>query len=132
MTLSEYFEQAEGVGVLATAGAEGHVDAAVYARPHVLDEQTVAFIMGDRLSHQNVVSNPHATYAFIESAPGYKGKRLYLTRTGEETDPAKIQALRRRPLPAECEADESPCFLVSFRIDRVRPLVGDDPAAAGA
>jgi hypothetical protein len=125
MKLSEYFEKARGVGILATADATGEVDTAVYARPHFLDEQTVAFIMADRLSHSNPQSNPHAAYLFAERGEGHKGRRLYLTKVAEETDPQKIQALRRRPLPAECGVEDEPRYLVHFRIDRVRPLVGD-------
>jgi len=129
MTLSEYFEKTRGTGVLATADGAGQVDAAVYARPHFLDEQTVAFIMADKLSHRNLQSNPHATYLFVERGEGYKGKRLHLTRVSEETDPQKIQALRRRPLPAECGYESESRFLVHFRIDRIRPLVGDEEDA---
>ena len=125
MDMAEYFENTEGVGVLATAGDGGEVDAAIYARPHFLDAATVAFIMADRLSHRNVTENPHATYAFLERGEGYKGRRLYLTKTGEETDPEKIQAVRRRPLPEGCDGGSQRRYLVSFRIDRVRPLVGD-------
>ena len=129
MTLTEYFETTKGTGILATASSRGEVDAAVYARPHVIDEQTVAFIMADRLSHRNLQSNPQATYLFIEHGKGYKGKRLYLTRTAEETDPQKIQTLRRRPLPAECGCEGESRFLVHFHVDRVRPLVGDEEVA---
>jgi hypothetical protein len=129
MTLSEYFEKTKGTGILATADAAGQVDAAVYARPHFLDEQTVAFIMADRLSHRNLQSNPHAAYLFVEHGEGYKGRRLHLTKVVEETDPQKIQALRRRPLPAECGVESESRYLVHFRVDRVRPLVGDGEVA---
>jgi len=129
MTISEYFEKARGTGILATADAAGQVDAAVYARPHFLDEQTVAFIMADRLSHGNLQSNPHAAYLFVEHDKGYKGRRLHLTKVAEETDPQKIQALRRRPLPAECGMESGARYLVHFRIDRVRPLIGDGEVA---
>ncbi len=79
MDLSEYFESANGLGVLATASADGQVDLAVYARPHVLAKDTVAFIMADRLSHANLQSNPRAAYLFREDGEGYRGKRLHLT-----------------------------------------------------
>ncbi|MFW6162282.1 MAG: pyridoxamine 5'-phosphate oxidase family protein [Planctomycetota bacterium] len=126
MDLKDYFENTRGFGVLATADAEGAVDVAVYARPHVVDEGMVAFIMADRLSHRNVQSNPHAAYLFREAGEGYHGKRLYLTRVKEETDPEKIASLRRRTTPKGCEeAGGEPRYLVTFRIDRVRPLVGD-------
>ena len=58
MDLKTYFSQHKGAGILATADASGKVDVAVYARPHVKDDETIAFIMRDRLSHQNLQSNP--------------------------------------------------------------------------
>ncbi|HPI23199.1 MAG TPA: pyridoxamine 5'-phosphate oxidase family protein, partial [Spirochaetota bacterium] len=45
MDLKDYFETRQGTGVLATADAQGNVDAALYSRPHVMDDGTVAFIM---------------------------------------------------------------------------------------
>ena len=126
MSLSDYFEHTKGLGVLATADADGRVDVAVYARPHVLDDDTVAFIMRGRLSHANLQSNPHAAYLFHESGEGYRGKRLYLTKTREETDPARIAELSRRTAPSSCTDGAESQFLVTFHIARVRPLVGDD------
>ena len=126
MDLKEYFEGAKGFGVLATASADGAVDVAVYARPHVIDEETVAFIMADRLSHKNLQSNPRAAYLFREGASGYTGRRLHLTKVSETTDAQAIQVLRRRKIPIACEPGEGDIrYLVTFHVDRVRPLVGD-------
>ena len=122
--LHDYFENVEGIGVLGTADAEGNVDLAVYARPHMADEETVAFVMGDRRSHANVAANPQAAYLFVEQGPGYQGKRLYLTRTREETDPERIEAMRRETRKGHDYGDALK-FLVYFRIEKVRPLVGD-------
>jgi hypothetical protein len=61
MSLKEYFETTNGVGVLSTADSDGKVDAAIYARPHFVDDGTMAFIMRDRLTHHNLQSNSHAT-----------------------------------------------------------------------
>ena len=126
MKLREYFQDTKGIGVLATADAHGKVNVAIYSRPHFLgdDDGQVAFIMNDRLSHDNVDSNPHAAYLFIEETGGYVGKRLFLAKTREETDPDKIQSIRRRNLPSDCdEEDAKKRFLVHFRIDGIRPLI---------
>ena len=126
MSLKEYFEGSKGFGVLATASSDGKVDVAVYARPHVVDEETVTFIMADRLSHKNLQSSPHAAYLFREGAAGYAGKRFHLTKVKEETDAEEIQALRRRKTPVACEPGEGEVrHLVTFHVDWVRPLVGD-------
>ena len=117
-----YFENKKGLGVLATANSSGKVNAAVYARPHFLEDGTVAFIMRDRLSHRNIQSNPNAAYLFIEKRPGYNGKRLYLVKTGEETDPELIESFSRKERNAPSSDEKR--FLVYFAIDNVRPLVG--------
>jgi hypothetical protein len=124
MDLADYFENTEGTGVLGTADADGMVDLAIYARPHVIDEHTVAFIMADRLSHDNITANPHAAYLFVEKTQGYHGLRLYLTKTTEETDPQKIEAIRRKCRKDAQEAGGQK-FLVQFNIDKTRRLVGD-------
>jgi hypothetical protein len=126
MKLSEYFDSVKGIGVLSTADASGKVNSAVYARPHVVDEQTIAFIMADRLSHANLQSNPHAAYLFKEEGPKYIGKRLYLTRIREEKDSPMIDQLRRKKYPeVEGKYEGVAKFLVFFRVDRVLPLIGD-------
>ena len=86
MDIVSYFSNVKGRGVLATADDQGKVAIAIYATPHIMDENTIAFIMADRLTHHNLKSNPHAAYLFMEDAPGYKGLRLYLTKTREEKD----------------------------------------------
>ena len=86
MNLSEYFEQTRGIGILARADANGKVNVAIYARPHFLDakdDRTCAFIMSDRVSHDNVKANPHAAYLFAEQREDYVGKRLTLTMVRE-------------------------------------------------
>ena len=121
MEFKEYFENTEGSGILATADSDGKVDAAIYARPHIMEDGTIALIMRDRLSHHNLQSNSHACYMFIEKGPGYKGKRFFLTKVREEQDSELLQSLRRRQYIDE--KDESK-FLVFFKIDRELPLVG--------
>lgn len=122
MDLKTYFSQHQGAGILATSDASGQVDVAWYARPHVTDSKTVAFIMRDRLSHRNLQSNPHAAYIFKEAGEGHQGKRLYLTRIHEDSNPELIAALRRRSKPDSNPNEQK--FLVHFRVDRVLPAVG--------
>ena len=121
MELKDYFESTKGVGVLATADADGKVDAAIYARPHFMEDGTLAVIMRDRLTHHNLQSNPHAAFLFIEEGPGYKGKRLFLTKLREEQDSELLHSLRRRQYPND-KAEAK--FLVFFKLDKELPLVG--------
>jgi hypothetical protein len=123
MDLSQYFETAKGCGVIATADSSGKVNTAVYARPHFIDENTVAFIMREKLTHANLQANPHAAYLFIESGQGYSGKRLYLTKIREESNEELVASICRR-----CDYSMFPGQLtrhvVFFTVDKVLPLVG--------
>ena len=93
MDLKAYFESAEGLGVLATADGEGKVDAAVYARPHFMEDGTIVVIMRYRLTHHNLQSNPHAAYLTHEKSASYKGKKLFLTKVREKQDTELLQSL---------------------------------------
>jgi hypothetical protein len=131
MDLKAYFEQTKGHGVLATADASGRVNLAIFARPHVMEDNSVAFIMPHRLTHNNLLSNPQAAYLFLEAGPGYKGKRLYLTKIREEQDTDLLYSLRRKTYAPERDKQEGPRFLVFFQVNQVLPAVGPgDPGAS--
>ena len=122
MDLMEYFENTKGFGIMATADSNGKVGTAVYARPHVMEDGTIAMIMRDRLIHHNLQTNPHAAYLFHEDGPGYKGKRLFLTKIREEKDTDLLKSLRRRQYP---DKKEEAKFLVFFKVDQELPLIGN-------
>ena len=121
MTLKDYFEAVKGRGVLATADEDGRVDAAIYATPHFIDDETIAFIMRDRLTHHNLQSNSHAAYLFMESGGGFAGKRLFLTKTKEEQDSELLSSLRRKRYSDD---EKESKFLVFFQIYKILPLIG--------
>lgn len=120
MDLKEYFENASGRGVLATADSNGRVDVAVFSRPHVMEDGTLAFIMPERLTHHNLESNPHAAYMFMEEGQGWKGMRLFLTKLRDEKDTELLRTLKRR----KYEGDEEGRHLVFFKVDKILPLIG--------
>ena len=122
MSLKQYFETKKGVGIMSTADSDGKVDAAVYARPHFMEDGSLAWIMRDRLTHHNLLSNPHATFLFKEDGPGYKGKRLFMTKLREEQDTELLKSLKRRKSK---NANGDARFLVFFKLEKELPLVGD-------
>jgi len=126
MNLKDYFDNTEGTGILATADAQGKVDAAIYARPQVLEDGSLAFIMLDRLSHHNLQSNPHAAYLFLEVGGRYQGVRLFLEKLGEETDPELIANYPHHcPVPEGSPAGEQK-FFVTFRVTRMLKVLGGE------
>ena len=126
MKLKEYFESVKGRGVLATADEDGKVDAAIYATPHFIDDETIAFIMRDRLTHNNLQTNPHAAYLFMEAGQKFVGKRLFLTKTREEQDSELLYSLRRKKYSDD---NKEAKFLVFFQIDKILPLMGSGDEA---
>jgi len=125
MVLKDYFETKKGMGILATAARSGKVDAAIYARPHFMEDGSMAFIMRDRLTHDNLKSNPYATFLFIEKGPGYEGKRLFLKKLREEQNPELIRKIKRRKYTDD---NEEPKFLVYFELEKELPLIGGSPS----
>ncbi len=129
MNLKKYFESAKGTGVIATSDSEGKVNVAIYSRPHVFDDGTVAFLMRKKLTHHNLQSNPNAAFLFHESGPGYSGVRLHLKMIKEETESPLIAKMTRGNLTPEEDSAKGPKYLVHFQIGKILPLIGSGEAA---
>lgn len=129
MNLKQYFNEKEGFGVLATADGHGVVNSAVYARPHVQEKDVVMFIMRDKKTRANLQDNTSANYLFVEHEHGYKGIRMYLTKTSEVQDKDAIEALSRRSEIVKNGEEER--FLVTFTVNKVLALVGDEEIELG-
>jgi hypothetical protein len=120
MNLKEFFENAKGTGILATADYSGNVDIELYAKPFVIDEKTIAFIMLNKLSYANIQSNPKAAYMFLQE--NYQGKRFYLKKIKEEKDQNKInEMLRHKYDDPEVLAQEK--ALVYFEVEKELPIL---------
>jgi len=129
MDLKEYFEATHGTGVLATADSEGRVNAAIFSRPHVFDDGTVAFLMRQKLTHHNLQSNPFAAFLFHESGPGYSGLRLHLKKIKEDTESPLIAKMTRGNLTPEQDRAKGPKYLVHFTVEKVLPLTANGKVA---
>jgi hypothetical protein len=83
----------------------------------------VKFIMYDRLTHQNLQSNPFANFLFIEKGDNeFRGKRLYLKKFKEDTDSAAIDKLfKQKDIDPKYRPESK--FIVYFKIEQVRELV---------
>ncbi len=124
MDLAEYFENTKGMGILSTADGDGKVDSAVFSKPYIMEKDTVAFIMLDRLTHHNLLTNKHAAFLFKEDGPGYKGVRLFLTKEREDDDLELIKSMRRKKKAKDKDDEARTRFIVYFKVDKVLPLVG--------
>jgi hypothetical protein len=125
MNLSDYFENNDGAGILGTCDPDHNVDQAVYSKPFIVDEKTIAFVMKDRLSHKNLKSHLKASYLYLQKGPGYKGIRLSLTMQRQDKNRSLIESLRKKQQCVFPKEDDSDEFLVFFEVNQIRPLVGD-------
>jgi len=123
MNLGDYFDQTKGRGILATADATGKVNAAMYARPYFTDDTTAVFIMAERLTHENVQSNPWAAYLFMEAGEGYKGKRLYLKKRKEEQNEQLVSDICKKCDYSHYDLHKR--YVVFFNVEKVLPLIGN-------
>jgi hypothetical protein len=128
MDFKEYFTSHNGLGVMSTADNDGRPNSALYARPHVRDDGTLAMVMLGRLTHENLKHNPYAYFLFVEQGAGYKGLRLSLKKIGEERDPQVIAGYRRQPSNGKGAGDKE-CFVVYFEIEKALQLVGGEPVS---
>jgi hypothetical protein len=127
MGLKEYFDRTTGKGILATADDTGKVDTALYAKPYLINDKTIVFIMADRLSHANLKTNPHAAYLYLEDGPVLRGRRLVLTKDREEKNLELIdELLRLRRYISQDRLYDEDSFLVYFVVDKVLPLTMAD------
>lgn len=126
MKLAEYLENNRGIGILSTANSSGEVNGAVYAKPHVIASDTIAFIMRERLSRANLKENMRAHYLFVEEGGKSKGIRLHLDMTEETDDPGLVSALSRRRTRPD---DDERRYLVTFKVRKALALLGGNEIA---
>ncbi|MBZ0156415.1 MAG: pyridoxamine 5'-phosphate oxidase family protein [Alphaproteobacteria bacterium] len=122
MQLSEYFKPG-GRGVLATAGPAGIPNVALYAAPHIIDEETVVWGMGDGRSYANVRENPHAAYLYMMPGDVLSGIRLGLTLIRIEDAGEMLNAIKRDT--AERVSPEAASLVKHagyFKVVETRPL----------
>jgi hypothetical protein len=123
MKLSEYLS-AGGSGVIATADKDGTINTAVYAVPHFVDEETVAWGMTDGRTYRNLRENPNA--AFLHQAPGdgAAGVRMTLKLEQIEESGKMLDAIRTRARTVSGGgAADMVRYVAFFKVVETRPLM---------
>jgi hypothetical protein len=123
MKLAELFPVG-GKGVIATAGAGGVVNTAIYARPHIIDDETLAWGMTDGRSYANLKENPHASYLYLAPVNSFSGWRLTLELKKIEESGELLETIRKSTKEiVGPEAGVMVKHVGYFRVTEVRPLI---------
>lgn len=112
-----------GRGVIATASRAGVVNMAVYAVPHVVDDETVAWGMTDGRTWNNVRENPNASYAYFASGEGFRGARLTLSLARTEDSGEMLAKIRERTGMVSPGNPDAVKHVAYFKVVETRPLV---------
>jgi len=112
-----------GRGVIGTASKAGVVNMAVYAVPHIVDAETVAWGMTDGRTWNNLQVNPNASYAYFAPGEGYRGARLTLTLSRTEDSGEMLEKIRERTASSSPGNPLAVKHVAYFKVVETRPLV---------
>lgn len=114
----------EGFGVLATSSPDGTVNTAVYSRPHIIDQTTLAWGMTEGRTAANIRQNSHASFLFRQGSHGYVGVRIALDLLRIEEEGAMLAMVRARTAEVVSPAAAAAvCYVAYFAVREIRPLV---------
>jgi hypothetical protein len=112
-----------GHGVIGTASKAGVINMAVYAVPHVVDSDTIAWGMTDGRTWNNVRENPNASYAYFAPGEGFRGARLTLSLSRTEDSGKMLAKIRERTAASSLGNPEMVTHVAYFKVVETRPLV---------
>lgn len=121
------FNKKDRIGVLASAGKNLDVNAAVFGSPQMIDEETIIMGIGDNRTYQNLQENPKATFIVVEPGENpmtWKGVRLYLEVDAAEAYGELVDSIREkiRKMAGSKSADAIKAA-IRFNVVNVRPLI---------
>lgn len=123
MRVSEYLSTG-GSGVIATADRDGIINTAIYAVPHVVDDETVAWGMSEGRTCRNLRENPNAAFILRAPGDGAAGVRMTLKLRSIEKSGGMLDAIRARARSVSgAAAAEMVRYVGLFDVVEVRPLV---------
>ena len=112
-----------GRGVIGTASKDGVVNMAVYAVPHDVDDETVAWGMTDGRTWNNVRENPNASYTYFAPGEGFRGARLTLSLSRTEDSGEMLAKIRERTASSSPGNPQEVKHVAYFKVVETRSLV---------
>ncbi len=123
MSLSEYLAPG-GTGVIATADSDGIINTALYAPPHVVNDDTVAWGMTEGRTLRNLQENPNAAFLHQRPGDGAAGVRITLRLQKIQHSGNMLETIRERARKtAGAAAAEMVKYVAFFKVVETRPLM---------
>lgn len=123
MRLSEYVSTG-GSGVIATADKDGTINTAIYAVPHIVNDETVAWGMTEGRTYRNLKENPNAAFIHQPSGSGAAGVRMTLKLQAIQESGDILDAIRARARKVSgAAAAEMVRYVGFFKVVETRPLM---------
>ena len=122
MKLAELFPEG-GRGIIGTADAKGAVNMAVFASPHIIDDETLAWGFTEGRSYTNLMENPHASFLYLAPTRGYSGWRLTLTLKEMGAGDLLERIKKAASQAAGPQAGTAVKHVGYFTVVEVRPLI---------
>ncbi len=123
MTLSEYLSPG-GTGVIATADKDGTINTAIYAAPHVVNDETVAWGMSEGRTYRNLRENPNAAFLHQRPGDGASGVRMTLRLEKIQASGSVLDTVRERARrSAGAAAADMVKYVAFFKVVEMRPLM---------
>jgi hypothetical protein len=124
--LIDYFNKMPRLGTLSTASKEGKPNVAYFGSARMIDEKTMFMGCRKNRTFSNLQENPYAVFAIMEpgnSAPEWKGVRVYLKMTECQTSGQKIDTLRKQIAEKAGEsAARTMHAAITFEVQELRPF----------
>jgi hypothetical protein len=115
---------AGGRGIIASSDSSGNVNIAVYAKPHIVDDKTVAWGMTEGRTWKYLKENPNAAYLYMNPGQGYSGVRLKLSLKEFHESGDMLEKVKKHTAEiVSAAAAEAVKHVAYFEVEEIRPLI---------
>jgi len=125
-TIKKCFNEESRTNILSTSSKSGEINIAMFGSLILIDDSTVAMMLGDNKTYANLKENPNAACLLI--MPGKtgiqtEGCRLYLKVKTIEDSGDKFDSLKAKVKVKIGDAAEMLKHLIVFNIINARPIL---------
>jgi hypothetical protein len=125
-TVKKYACEAGKSSVISTANKAGETNIAMFGSPALIDDETVAIMLGENRTYRNLKENPYASYLLTlhgKTGMQTEGCRIYLKVRKIEDGGEDFDAMKAMIKAKVGKAAEMLKHRVVFDVIEVRPIL---------